>query len=134
MIWILQREEYTIPETCSPSTLFHYFNSGSFLDIDRFPIKQEIIDEMPNFFHRVNKILQAWNVTPISLKDIINIQRIAWILAKDKLIDEFIELETHFKPLALWLFVYLEIRIPIQHFDPKWQNAFHDNAMNVLDN
>lgn len=134
MFWKLEKQEFAVPPTCSPSTLFHYSNSGSFLDIDRFPLSQVLIEEMPNYLDRINWILWAASVLPISLQDIVNLQRIASIIDKDILMDELIELETQSMPIALWLYSYLEIHIPVEDFDPRWTNAFHDTAMQVLGN
>ena len=134
MFWKLQSENFVIPLTCSWSTLRHYAQSGSFLDIARFPIKQSYIEEIPNFLDHVNNILRSGGIDPVSLEDIIRLQGIVAIQDEFQLLDEFVDLETNSTALALWLYSYLELRIPIREFDPKWTDAYHNKAISLINN
>lgn len=130
MFWRLDNHN-ELPLTCSPKTVAQYATFPIFLETKRFPLSPERIDEMSDYFDKVNQILSSWGVEVISLTDLIMLK---WVLNLEgnELEDRLLEFEENKRNLALWLHFYLELREPVEDDDPTWKNAYREHVSAIL--
>lgn len=113
-----------LPITCLPATVRQYAEFDVFLDIKRFPLSVQLIENIAHDFVKVNEILQSGWVNPISLTDLVVLKKILQIQDVNAMKDEIMDLESKNRSLALWLHFYLELRAPIDDIDLGWKEAY----------
>jgi hypothetical protein len=111
----------TIVSTYSPDIVSLKSTAQYILELDRFPISQDLINEMVQYMSLVNKILADWGAYGLSedrvreLQEYLRAIQSGVVSSQDrkwKLIQTLNNFETRDRDAALWLHFYLELREP----------------------
>lgn len=122
-------EHYTVPEFCTPDNIRYLSeSSGAILDMQRFFISPQLIQEMPQYLAQVNQIITEGSVHWLSNDTLSELQEYLIALQSDiansekwkkvKLLSTALNnFESRDRWAAIWLYAYLELRDPTPNPD-----------------
>lgn len=125
----LKMEDYTVPEFCTPDNIRYLSEgSGAILDMQRFFISPQLIQEMPEYLSQVNQIISEGSVYWLSDDSLSELQEYLIALQSDiansekwkkvKLLSTALNnFESRDRWAAIWLYTYLELRDPTPNPD-----------------